>query len=388
MGTVFDLSLVRTLTYFYGTQRYTLRDLAGTAATVMLLLTPLSVGVMFAAFVLLRHSVFAGIPLTDYTIAVVSVPFQMSSNWLVGIFVLGRRLAVSQVAMLGGALVQTGGVILLYLLHRLDVRAVLLLFLAATVIPWVLCMYWAEPFAPMRPRLNRRLLRGVLLFAVRLHVGFIFWFLLLRFDTFLVKVYLGSEAVGRYSLAVLFAQLVSVLPEPLTWAVLPFQSEVELRRAGALTFKAMRFSTAIALLLALGGAATLWRVIPVIYGRSFSGAYLAFVALLPGAIALAAIGPVQNALVRGGRPWTMTSLNLAAFAVNVSLNVVLLKPLGIVGAGVASSIAYFAIAAAFILWAAASWNVSLREAFQPQPGDRATIERLLSRSIPGCLRRS
>ncbi len=381
-GIVLDLSMVRVLTYFLAARGYDLAELAGATSAITLLVSPLALGGMACAFVLLRHSVFAGISLGDYTIAAISVPFQMSLNWMVGLFVLGRRITLSRVAMFAGGVVQTGGAVVLYLTHRLDVRGVLVLFVAAAVIPWILCVWWAQSFASMRPRVNRRLMRNMLGFAGRLHPGFIFWFLLLRFDTFLVKAYLGSGAVGRYSLAVLFAELVWVMAEPLAWAVLPFQSEADLSQAGALTFKAMRFSMAIALLLALGGAALLWIVIPVVYGTRFSSAYPAFLALAPGVVALATVGPVQNLLVRQGRPWAMGSLSLAAFGINVGLNVLFLKSLGIVGAGAASTVAYLAIAAAFIVWAVRSTDSSVREAFRPQPGDRATLQRLLLRIDP------
>jgi O-antigen/teichoic acid export membrane protein len=377
VGIVLDLSMVRVLTYFYANRGYDLAELAGTTAAITLLVSPLAVGAMFACFALLRHSVFEGIHLGEFTIAAISVPFQMSSNWIVGLFVLGRRITMSLVAMLAGAVVQTGGAVVLYLLHRLDVHAVLVLFLAAAVIPWLLCVWLAEPFAAMRPTLNRQLMRDVLGFAARLHPGFIFWFLLLRFDTFLVKTYLGSRAVGRYSLAVLFAELVWMMAEPLSWAALPFQSEAELSQASVLTFKAMRFSLAIALLVGAVGAALLWIVIPLVYGTRFIGTYPAFLALLPGVVAMATVGPVQNVLVRRDRPWTMTSLNAAAFGIDVALNVLLLKPLGIVGAGAASTIAYVAIATAFIVWASRSWNMSVRDAFRPQRGDVATLKRLL-----------
>jgi O-antigen/teichoic acid export membrane protein len=381
-GIVLDLSMVRVLTYFYAERGYDLAELSGATSAITLLASPIALVGMFAAFALLRHSVFAGISLGDYTIAAISVPFQMSLNWMVGLFVLGRRITLSRVAMLAGAVVQTGGAVVLFVMHRLDVRAVLILFVAAAVIPWILCVWWAHGFSSMRPRFNRRLMRSVLAFAGRLHPGFIFWFFMLRFDTFLVKAYLGSRAVGRYSLAILFAEFVWVMAEPLAWAVLPFQTEATAADAGALTFKAMRFSMAIALALAAAEAAVLWLVIPVVYGPGFSGAYPAFLALAPGVVALATVGPVQNVLVRQGRPVRMGAFNVAAFALNVGLNLVFLKRLGIVGAGAASTIAYVAVAGAFIVWAARSTDWSLRNAFWPQPGDRDTVRRLLARIDP------
>ncbi len=372
-----DLSLALVQTYFYAEKKYDLPAMAQVTSAIGLVTGPLAVAGMFAFFVLARHSVFRGIRLEDFAIAAIAVPFQLSTNWIVNVFVLSRRIARSQIAMLIGGVVQTGGAAILYALHRLDVHAVLLLFLAATVVPWILSVRWAERFAPMRPVFNRLMMRDMLRFALRLHPGFIFWFLLLRFDTFLVKSYLGSGAVGRYSLAVLLAGIVWMMTHSLAVAALPFQSEADRGRAGELSFKVARFSLAISSLLAVVAAATLWIFIPVVYGPGFSGAYPATLVLLPGMIAMATARPIQNVLLRQGRPWALTLLSALAFAINVALDVVLLRPFGIIGASLASTAAYLLITGAFIAWASRAWKISPSHALWPQAGDADTLVRLL-----------
>lgn len=382
IGNALDLSVLRAMTYLRANRGVALVDLGGITATVGVIVAPIAIALMYAAFVLLRHSVFRGVDATEFTIVAVSVPFQVSLNWLTGLFALGHRVTLSRIALMVGGIVQTAGAVTLYALGDLDVQAVLLLFLAAAVVPWTLCLWWGRSFAPFRPTSNFHQVREVLGFGARLHFGFLFWFLLLNFDTFLVKLYLGSAAVGRYSLAVLFGSVVFLLVESVAWAALPFQSEGSTAETSDLTFKAVRFGLATAIALAGAGIALLWAVIPVVYGQRFGGAYLAFVVLVPGVVAMVAAGPLQNVLIRQGRPWTMTAVNLVPFGLNVVLNVILLKPLGIVGASVSATTAYTVNAAALLLWARREWQVPLWAALKPNRSDIETVRRYIATFEP------
>lgn len=198
----------------------------------------------------------------------------------------------------------------------------------------------------------------------------------------MVSAYLGTAAVGTYSLAVTFAELVWLLTGPLSLAAVPFQSTVGIDEAVPLTFKTTRFVALLGLALSVGFAGTLWAVIPALYGEAFRGAYLAFAVLLPGVMAMAMERPLNNWLVRLERPGRLAALSGGAFALNVALNIILLRPLGIAGASAASSVAYVALLGADLVWASRAARVRVREAVWPQREDVATVRRLVRRIDP------
>jgi O-antigen/teichoic acid export membrane protein len=226
---------------------------------------------------------------------------------------------------------------------------------------------------PVSPSVDKELLGSVLAFGLKLQLGFVVWFLLLRLDVFLVGAYLGAREVGIYSLAVLFAELVWLVTNPLVQAALPFQAEVSIRESAPLAFKVVRFNIALAVLFAGAFAAVSWFVIPRLYGSEFGESYETLVLLLPGVVAMAAARPLSLLLTRQERPLVYSAVACAGLVANVALNVLLLPSLGVVGASVASSVAYVGVSAAWIAWALRASRTSLREAFAPRASDVQTI---------------
>lgn len=380
--TLVDLSLTVAHMYFFAGKRYSLAQMSQNATVTALILGPLAAGGLLLVFVLTRQTVFRAADWTDFLLVLAAVPMQLHQAWMIGFFVLSRQIAKSQLALLLGAIEATVASVIFYFAGGLSVHVVLVLYLASVCTSWTLHVIWGRRFVRIRGRVDVGALRVVVGYALKLHPSYLVWFLLLRFDTFLVSAYLGTAAVGTYSLAVTFAELVWLLTGPLSLAAVPFQSTVGIDEAVPLTFKTTRFVALLGLALSVGFAGTLWAVIPALYGAAFRGAYLAFAVLLPGVMAMAMERPLNNWLVRLGRPGLLAALSGGAFALNVALNIILLRPLGIAGASAASSVAYVALLGADLVWASRAARVRVREAVWPQREDVATVRRLVRRIDP------
>jgi O-antigen/teichoic acid export membrane protein len=381
------LSVEPAADFMFAERRYSLGQLARNTTTDALLIGPVTVAAMAAFYLLTRHTVFAKVPLGDYLLVAMTVPITFHVTWMANIFVLGGRIRQSQLALLAGAVAQTTGCIALAVLGQLTVLAVLILYAVGCTVPWVIMVLRAKGFVSLRPSVRAPVTRDVLTFGLRVHVGLVGWFLLLRSDVFLVSVRLGARAVGLYTLAVLLAELVWLLTQPLVVAALPRQSATSAEEALPLTFKTVRFNVGLAILLAAGLAVTLPVVIPAFFGASFAGSYAATVVLMPGVIAMAAGRPLFNWLIRTRGPLALAGISFGALAGNVALNVVLLKPLGIVGASLASTVAYTVVAVTYVVMALRTSNTRARDALLVQPDDvrtvRTLIERLRRRGGPG-----
>jgi O-antigen/teichoic acid export membrane protein len=383
---IFSLTLESANTFLYAERRFSLRELASNATLLAPLLGIPAAAVLVALYLMTADSLFAGVSLADVLIVAAVVPVQIHLLWTMNLFQLSRRVSRSQMALLAGAIGQTVPTAALYVAGILDVRLVLVLYAASLLVTWTMLMWWARDFAPMRPSFDRRRVRATVGLGLKLHIGLIASYLLLRADVFLVSHYLGVREVGVYSLAVLFAELVVLLTNPLVIAALPFQAEASIHEAGRLSFKAARFNLIFALALGAGFAATLWLVIPLVYGSEFDGAYPALVALLPGIAAMAVSRSLGTWLTRQERPWVLTGLGVAVFVLNLALNVVLLPVIGLVGASIASTIAYAALAAAFVSWGLRITGLPLRDVLMPTADDFRTAQRI-ARQAAGRLAR-
>lgn len=374
-----QLGLELATNYVAAERGYTLARLTAATSLLAILVAPTAVGAMLAFYLLARDGLLAGVGWVELLIAAAVVPFNVHNIWLANLIVIAKRLPQTQLATLAGAFVQTAGTGLVAAAGILTVRSVLLLWAASIVVPWALNILIARRFAPVRPAVDREALRLVVSLGARLYAVTLFNFLLLRIDVFLVNQYAGVEAVGIYTLAVLFAEMIWLLGHPLVTAVLAFQVSTAREAAGLVSFKAARFNLGIAFVIALGFTATGWFAIPLVYGNDFADVYLALVVLLPGILAMAAARPLSNWLLRAGRPASQSALYVGAFVLNVALNVILIPELGLVGASVASSVAYCVLAAGLIGWAMRASGLSLRGAWSVQPGDIASVRGLLGR---------
>jgi O-antigen/teichoic acid export membrane protein len=294
-------------------------------------------------------------------------------------FLLAHRLRRSQLALACGALVQASGVAILYAAGALGVREALLAYAGFIAVPWALHLLWARGTLPVRPSRDWALGRRVVALGLKFYVGLTFSFLLLRFDIVLVNLYLQPADVGIYSIAVLFAELAWLITNPLVQAAVPFQASVPMRESAPLAFKTARFNMALALVLALAFAATMWFVLPFLYGTRFRDAYIPLVVLLPGIVAMAASRPLGLLVGRQLRPLLYSAATLGALSVNCALNILLLPRIGIVGASVASAVSYALLAATFIAWSLKASSLTARQALVPGRDDFDTVRRALGR---------
>jgi O-antigen/teichoic acid export membrane protein len=375
---VFNLSIENANTVLVSQRVYPLSRISQNASLMACLLGPLAVGVMLALWPAVDTTVFRGLAFTDYAIAVATIPFGLHLLWLANIFLLGKRPGRSQAALLAGAAFQLAGVGVAYVGGFLSVRLVLVLYAGSVTLPWLLHIWWSKGVAAVRPVLDRTLARAVAALGMRLHLGLISFYLLLRFDVFLVSIYRDAADVGVYSVAVLFAELAWLLTAPLTQAIVPFQAELSAQGAAPLAFKAARFNVAVALLISAAFAATLWFLLPDLYGAQFADAYPAVVLLLPGIVAVSVVRPLTLVLTRLDRPLLYSAMFMAAFALNCALNVALIPALGINGASIASSIAYLALATGSVAWALRAGRLGAAEVLRPTRADVTTARAALS----------
>ncbi|MDQ4049477.1 MAG: oligosaccharide flippase family protein [Actinomycetota bacterium] len=369
------LGLEGSNTFFVSERRFTLRQVAAASTFLAPISGVIGAFGLTALYALTDDSLLKGVSWEAFLIPTALLPLQLHMLWAINVFTLGGRVVRAQLAQCAGALLQflmllpvvlTGDLTLLYALASYGV------FIA---VPWLMLVVWSRPFAPLRPALDRELLRKLVGFGLKLQLGQVFIFLLFRADVLLVNLMLGPRDVGIYSLTVIFAEAVMLLTLPLMLAALPLQASMSIQDAGALSFKAARFNGVFATALSALAAATMWLAIPLLYGDDFAAAYVALVALLPGVVAVSMARPLGNWLVRQERPWVLTGFGAAAFTTNVALNVLLLPVVGIVGASLASSAAYIGLTGAMVAWGLRSAGLGAREALVPTREDIASLRR-------------
>jgi O-antigen/teichoic acid export membrane protein len=115
----------------------------------------------------------------------------------------------------------------------------------------------------------------------------------------------------------------------------------------------------------------------LLYGEAFDASVPALYALLPGVVMLAVFQVYSVALAADGRPGIGAWASGLAFPLNLGLNMLWIPRLGIVGAGLATTVSYSIMAVIAVLAFRRRHGVSLREMLVLSPAEAwNTIRRL------------
>jgi O-antigen/teichoic acid export membrane protein len=202
-------------------------------------------------------------------------------------------------------------------------------------------------------------LRTYSAFGARAYLAALASFLVIRLDLFLVEGFLGFGAAGQYSVAVALADLVYSLPVVIGTLLFPrlARMESDAERPSDTAMVAKRVLVLMA--LACGTAAILAPFgIRLLYGAEFIPAVPAFVWLLPGIALLSVHTVYMNYFAAVGLPAIALVAPAVGLGANVVMNVVLLPRAGVVGAAIASTLAYglMLVASAGLFARRARWS--------------------------------
>lgn len=216
---------------------------------------------------------------------------------------------------------------------------------AGAVITAAACLMYRgiKPF----PRFHWAVTKESIVFGIKGHVGRMANLLNWRLDTMILSTMASVEVVGYYSVASKVAELFRPLSASLTFVLRPLiagLSTHEARAKGVFLYRRVFGINLIGIfLMAIAGG-------PIIlfgFGSEFAAAIPAFQILLFGLAAHGADGVMSGYNVGIGKPEYNTYTALAGLVVTIALDLTLIPAYSLIGAAVASSIAYTVKAATF-----------------------------------------
>ena len=354
--------------YLFGTAKVSPGQLSGQNGLVALVMGALGFFVLLGAPAALP-SLFSDTPLVLLALAGLAIPFSLHSQFTTGLTtMLGQVTWQSWAALIAG-IVQVAVIVGLYLAGVITPQAVLATSLLSIALTWFLVIARFRVAGNSWLRWDSGLLATTLRQSLPLHIGMIFFYFHLRADTFLVKVIIGTTALGLYSVSVMLAETMYLAMDSLAVALLPHQVANKAEEAARNALRAGR------VIVMVGGCvALLWVVLglPIIgymFGAEFLPAYLPMVILLPGLLALGVQRVCGPPILRQGRPLRIALVYALGLGVNVTLNLLLIPVWGIAGAATSSAISYSLGALVFLGWTAAIADAPWWEGVLPKRED-------------------
>lgn len=180
--------------------------------------------------------------------------------------------------------------------------------------------------------------RSAIAFGLPTAMGAVAAMLLYRADLFLVSWWDDIDAVGLYSVALAYTEVIWVIPTAAAQAVVPLAARPDSK------LNTPRVSrTVVALMLLFVGivCVTAPLLLPLVFGRQFSGAGQAIVPLAFAAVGVGVWKLVGHDLIARGDARTRLWTGVFGIVVMVLSGAVLIPLYGIAGAAFASLLAYF-----------------------------------------------
>ncbi|MFI8558111.1 lipopolysaccharide biosynthesis protein [Pseudomonas putida] len=257
-------------------------------------------------------------------------------------------------------------------------EAALISWLAGIGLVLVLGLWWLRRSHGLGLKWDRSGQRELLSYSAKSHPDLLFQQLILRSDYLFIGALLGSTALGHYAMASAAAELLLIVPEAVTT---PLMKRLLQQDAGMdkLTPLALRLTATVMLGACLGMALIGQWLIVTLFGAAYQPAYPALLALLPGLLGLCYASILRLDLLGKNRPGTVSLMMGAGAALNLLLNVLLIPTLGIVGAALASSIAYLAVTVAMLVLYCRLSGVALSQTLIILPSDLAPLRQMLQR---------
>ncbi|MDX2165570.1 MAG: oligosaccharide flippase family protein [Deltaproteobacteria bacterium] len=340
--TLVKLGVSQATVYFINRKEATVDRVASNSIILALGLGLLSAVVVWALRDSLLHTVLRDVPTWALLLALLRVPMLLLDNYLYSIL-----QATGQFGMYNRRLLQSEAlrlvlvVVCVMVLHLgLPAAVVIYTVIAAVNILWLL--YSMSQTITFSFALDRALLGRMLSFGIRSYVQVVTAHLLLRIDVYMVQAFLGPAQTAFYALALHFTELVLEVPQAIGLVLYPKLAALPEERIHQLTAQTCRRTLFVTIPAAAALAFVGPWVITLWYGQPYApaGAPLPWAAVGVGMMSIFVI--ITRDFTARGKQRVNTTAGLLALATNVALNVYLIPRQGIVGASLATAVAYTA----------------------------------------------
>ncbi|MDX5407743.1 MAG: flippase [Chromatiaceae bacterium] len=184
--------------------------------------------------------------------------------------------------------------------------------------------------------------KKMLAYGIKSHTSNIITFLNYRLDIFLVNFMLNPVQAGIYSIAVQLSERLWMLSQAASTVLLPklaamLKANKQSAYLASVVFRLILMLTLVgAILFIIIG----FQLIELLFGQQFVNSYYALLWLLPGIVVGAGSRILSNDIAARGKPEINLYISIGVLVINTAANLLLIPVMGIIGAAIATSLAY------------------------------------------------
>jgi O-antigen/teichoic acid export membrane protein len=350
--------------YYVGSERIPIHQLSSNSVTFSMIGTV--IGLIVLLLILMGdflHIILPGISSGYLMLGMIALPLGLLSGNFNAILQGLQRILTLNILSVVGSLLSVSLLAVLLIGLKFGILGALVASLAvqaAMLISTGRCVQ--REGASFWPQWNPQVIKPTLSYGLKTYVGNLLQFFNYRLDMFIVNFFLGLSGVGIYGVSVVMAELLWQLPNAASFVIFPKSAnstQEAMNRFTPLVFWVLLAITTIgAIVLALFGKIA----ILIVFSSAFLGAYAPLLILLPGVVLLGAGKILTNDIAGRGYPHYNSITAGLSIVVTIILDLILIPPMGVVGAALASTASYsltFFISVGFYLTVSRMQHVSV-----------------------------
>jgi O-antigen/teichoic acid export membrane protein len=378
METVFTLGFHLGAVYFSSRNEYPVHQVFGTVLFLVILLSTILIVGTVVFWKPIRQVVYRGLPGLVVLASLASVPALLLFYYYDGLWIAINCMAASvSVRLCQSSVYFLAGLVLVGFFKQ-GVFGAIMAFTLGAYAAAALILFWVFRISRRWPVVSLELLRRGLRFGLAAYPGTLTDYTLYRADTFMISYLLGFQQIGYYSVAVPLAELIWYLTSAMRPVLFARTAQLVNQEANVITPLVLRGTLMMACLLAgvifAGGSIAFRLLLP-----SFAPA-LPVLAILLAATVMALIFQLVLAdLTSRGQGARASQIGVVTLLCGMLFYLWLIPRLGIMGAAVASLLAYSLQSALSLAWFWKSTGVSLWKMLIPNQSDLAFVMQLTSR---------
>ncbi len=331
--------------YFAGSRRLDVPTLSANSVAFTILATIVGLGLVFALGAAGWLKVIVpGVPAWILFIAMLGFPISLLNGFFSTILQgLQRIVTLNLISLFNGFLTLILTLMLVVALRFGLIGALVATLLSGVLSLIVLVFFLRREGGVLIPRWERSVVRSTLSFGLKGQIGNMLQFFNYRLDMFILNGFLGPANVGIYAVSVKLAELLWYLPNAVGFVIFP-------KAAASRPEEMNRFTPRVFLitlgLTALGGLCLTLvgrPAIDLVFSSAFAAAYVPMLLLLPGVVLLGGAKVLTNEIAGRGYPHYNSINSGLALVITVVLDLLLIPRYGVVGAALASSVAYIVV---------------------------------------------
>lgn len=338
-----DLGLTPANTYLIAKERYSHIDVKQRLLPLFVLIL-ISGSIIGSAIIwFFGHKIFPGIPTNILYLSLVLFPISITRNIVLSAYhglqdfkTINRSYSLQAAGYL--ALV-----ILLLIYDTPDIKYVLGANIASQLLN---AIYLLHQWRNIPPRLSQKLPSNYVTSALRYGVpaqsSNLLTFANYRLDLFMVNFYVSPASAGIYAISTTLVEKIWVASTVASTVMFPKQSsELDEQKKTEITILSAQLIAVLALVSGMTLAIIAEPFIFYVFGSLYLSSVSLIYVLLPGVTCFSVSRILANDLASRGLPKYNLYIAVVQLFINVVLNIILIPKFGIVGAALATSIAYF-----------------------------------------------